>query len=803
MRRVDWGRRLSWLDLCTWPAKRAPGFVPRDNLAAPMRRLILCLLVLTATAAPAEAQTLTIAGCEVFYSTITPIVDPASGETVKTEWRRTDGLPVEVRCPDLQVFADDIDLLNQENRLDLRGRVVFQQGGTRIAALSGTVDLKTRLGSFESASGTLQLTDRQVDRSLFGSMEPEATFTAARIEKTGPQTYRLTDATFTTCVQPSRRWQVHSDKLTFTVNRYAIMTNARLEVKDVPLLYLPIFYYPISENDRATGFLMPSYGSSTFRGFTLSNAFFWAINRSQDLTVYHDWFSKSGQGVGSDYRYVGTAGAGNMRFHMINERELLADDGETVVSPAKRSYEFRGNLTQQLPGRVRVQARADFFTDATTQQLYQNDLSVFTRRSRSFGVDGSGQWGRLRATMQAERSDVFNSSVTTSFRTQPRVNLNVVEAPIGRTRIYAGGSVEALSLVRIADLDAPETRADIFRTDATVSARTTFTLGPALRLTPSVSARRTDWNARLDPDTGERVEEPLTRHLFEARVSMTGPVFSRIFNTDGNRWVERVKHVIEPTVTIQRRSAFDRFDEVLAFEPGVDLLVGNVTQVSYGLTNSLLARVRQADGAPAQVRQLLSLSLTQSYYTDQRAASYDRQNQSSLGEDGSQLPPPTNFTPIRASLSLTPSPTITGEFGFEYDTRFDAVRSYRASAMISRPILDFTGSWTKQQVIPGLAGYADPRYAAHSVSFSSRFKKPDGRASLAYATAVDILNSRFLQHRFGAFYNAQCCGIAVDYVVVNLSHYGLRNDKRFSFSFSLAGIGSFVNPLGVFGNNGR
>jgi len=39
--------------------------------------------------------------------------------------------------------------------------------------------------------------------------------------------------------------------------------------------------------------------------------------------------------------------------------------------------------------------------------------------------------------------------------------------------------------------------------------------------------------------------------------------------------------------------------------------------------------------------------------------------------------------------------------------------------------------------------------------------------------------------------------------VTNLSHYGRRDDKRFSLSFSLAGIGSFVNPLGVFGNNGR
>ena len=36
-----------------------------------------------------------------------------------------------------------------------------------------------------------------------------------------------------------------------------------LKAKGVPVLYLPVLYYPINKDDRATGFLMPSYGTST------------------------------------------------------------------------------------------------------------------------------------------------------------------------------------------------------------------------------------------------------------------------------------------------------------------------------------------------------------------------------------------------------------------------------------------------------------------------------------------------------------------------------------------------------------
>jgi len=720
----------------------------------------------------------------------------------RREIRGQDGVPIEVRCGDVQLIAQEIDYLRPEERLIARGNVVFQQTGTRIAAERGEFDITTRTGFFENASGTLQLTDRQIDRSLFGTQEPEAFFSADRIEKTAARTYKLTNAVFTACVQPSRRWQMTASRMTFTVDKYAILHNAVLQVKDVSLLYLPLFYYPIHESGRATGFLMPSYGSSTFRGFSLSNAFFWAINRSMDTTVYHDWFAKTGHGFGADFRYVASPEArGDARVFVIREK-ARTDTAGTVTTPARQSFEVRGNMAQTLPGRIRLQARADYFSDATTQQLYQVDLAAFSRRSRYFGADASGNWGRIRVAAQAERNDVFYGTTTaSSYRYQPRVNVSVSEAPVLRTKITVGGSFDTMNVVRYDDVDRPETRTGVFRTDGVATVRAPLSLGSALTLNGSVSARRTTWNRSRDPVTGLFFETPLTRNLFEVNGRIVGPVFTRVFDTPGNKFVERFKHVIEPSVNIQKRSAFTRFNEVVQFD-SVDTIVGGVTQVTYGVTNRVLARVRQGD-APAVVREVMNVEVSQTYYTDALAASYDLQYQSSFAGLFAYFAPPSKFSPLRGSVSLTPTPALGGQFGLEYDTQVRAVRTYRASVNATHPAFDLNGSWSKRQVIPGLAGFDNPASADHFLTLSTRAKQPRGGASAGYSMTYDILRERILQQRISGFYNAQCCGVAFDYAVTNLSHLGLRDDKRFSFSFTLAGIGSFTNLLGVFGDNGR
>ena len=101
-----------------------------------------------------------------------------------------------------------------------------------------------------------------------------------------------------------------------------------LKAKGLPVLFLPALYYPISSDARQTGFLMPSYGSSSYRGQVISNGFFWAIGRSQDATILHDWYSKTGQAVDGEYRYVSLRGGGQHQQHLHGrERNHVSEPG--------------------------------------------------------------------------------------------------------------------------------------------------------------------------------------------------------------------------------------------------------------------------------------------------------------------------------------------------------------------------------------------------------------------------------------------------------------------------------------------
>ncbi len=160
------------------------------------------------------------------------------------------------------------------------------------------------------------------------------------VEKIGGRKYRITKGGFTTCVQPTPRWQLTSDTIILNIEHYTFLRNAIFSVKGVPMLYTPILYYPTKKDDRATGFLIPTLGQTTLRGESIHNAFFWVLDRSEDLTFMHDWFSKTGQGLGSEYRYnFGGASNGNLKAYFLNEHNATysQDDGSTHTQPASHS----------------------------------------------------------------------------------------------------------------------------------------------------------------------------------------------------------------------------------------------------------------------------------------------------------------------------------------------------------------------------------------------------------------------------------------------------------------------------------
>jgi LPS-assembly protein len=170
---------------------------------------------------------------------------------------------VQIDCNGIQLFADHAELFTDIDRIRATGNVVFVSGDSRIAAERMEFNTKTKTGTFYIATGIANLEARGVEHSFFGEQEPDAYFYGETIEKLGPKTYRITRGGFTTCVQPTPRWEMVATSVTLTLQKRAVLTNMLLKVKDVPLFYLPAMYYPINKEDRATGLLIPIYGAST------------------------------------------------------------------------------------------------------------------------------------------------------------------------------------------------------------------------------------------------------------------------------------------------------------------------------------------------------------------------------------------------------------------------------------------------------------------------------------------------------------------------------------------------------------
>ena len=293
--------------------------------------------------------------------------------------------------------------------------------------------------------------------------------------------------------------------------------------------------------------------------------------------------------------------------------------------------------------------------------------------------------------------------------------------------------------------------------------------------------------------------EPVGRHYFDFQTRITGPVFNRIWNRPGGGYAEKIKHVIEPTFSIQRVTAIDTVDQIVKLE-GTDYERGNVTRYTYGLSNRLYAKKDQLARDPERRRSPRATTPMPD------AAQYDRQlpEQLQLAQDADAL------LPRRAAGAHLARPTAmqarvphrVRHHGAGAD---DACRlGHRSTAATGSPT---SAGWSHRRFIRDL-----PASTIRSAPITTS-TRPSTCAALATGSAAsytfnyDLLRDNFLQQRYIAYYNAQCCGIGFEYQSFNFQNaavgLGVPKDRRFNISFTLAGIGTFSNLFGAFGGQTR
>jgi lipopolysaccharide assembly outer membrane protein LptD (OstA) len=772
---------------------RAAASNPRDILrltpaAAALlmtSRLLSCFVLVAATgAATASAQ---VPG----YNSKQFRIEQIDAE----HWRFTGQVELEnEEVKGQKFYANVVDLFTTDNRVEASGNVVYETATARIAAERAVFFTRAGTGTFYTASGLASLGEK-ADKSMFGALEPDVYFYGEVLEKVGEDRYKIAKGGFTTCVQPTPRWELVTGSATINVGEYAVLRNAVMRVKDVPIFYLPIMYYPIQDDDRATGFLLPTYGRSNIQGQSISNAFFWAISRSQDLTVLHDWYTATGQGYGSEYRWMRSpTSAGNLRAYRLQQKAASVNG---IDLPESRSLLLNGSITQDLPLRLKARARIDYSSNLTVNQLYSQDVFNATNGLSSWNGNVSGSWRFMNSSLTAQRTQqFFNASASRITGSLPSLTAGLSSRRLGPLPIYFGVQSEASQPIYIERDGDNEIDRSMARFDLTPTVRMPIS-GLSFINVNLNAAYRTTWYSESLDENRNQVDVDYTRRYADLRAEILGPVFSRVY-TPNNFMADRLKHVIEPSFTVQRITTIDGEDRVATLGSSFDRVVGGVTRITYGLTNRVL--VRKASKTPtasplsSAPRDLLTASLSQSYYTNKRASQFDPTYQSSYVDLGGGRPP-SNYSPVSLNVRSQLSTQVAATYRMEYDASESKVLSMSTGGDYGAANRQVSLAWSRS-----LSSF----FPTNTLNGSTRLVVMAGRLGASYAMYWDIKQERLVQQRMTAFFNAQCCGLVVEYQELGIGSFAAASPlkiRRFNLGFTLAGLGTFSNFFGNFGGS--
>ena len=707
---------------------------------------------------------------------------------------------VELQQPNSPVkfSADQVDVYFGENRLEARGNVVFSDTNGRIAAERAEFDLDKGTGIFYDASGIMAM-GKFADASQFAGQDPDVYFYGQTVQKLPDRKYRITKGAFTTCVQPTPRWELTSGSVDITLDDYAFARGTVLRVKGVPVFYLPVIYYPLQESQRATGFLLPTYGTSTYHGTRISNGFFWAMGRSRDITFMHDWYTRSGQGFGGEYRYIENAqSSGNIRVYRFSRDEITSESGSSsVVLPGNKSIEVQSAINHRLTQQIRARARVDYASDIFTQQLFHQNFYQATQSTKVIDGSVSGTFGRMSAGAQYQRNEyVSGATQSTVYGSTPRLSASIAPAMLFGTPIYASANTE-YAFIPSRQLGKDDDGHRVVLSDLSLAK---WDVAPSLRVplskltylsaNTSASYRSTFFSRSLD-EKGALVSQNLLRQFLTVRTEAIGPVLTKIWDTPESESTERMKHLIEPTFAVDYTTEFSNQAFVPKTQDQADYVVGGAARVTYGVTNRLFYRSRPTENSRSLTREFMTIGVQQSYYTDPQASLYDTSYVSGK-------PRAVALSPVAIVARYAPALAFDTNGRVEYDVNGYGLQTLSGGASVNSATLsgNLTFSRTRMRPIDQPNSF---------LTGSTGLRLREGRVTTQYSLSWDLARGYIVSQSIAASYMAQCCGVKADFQNYNYQPYndslGFPADRRFNISLVLAGLGDISNFFG-FGGTG-
>ncbi|MCT8163140.1 MULTISPECIES: LPS-assembly protein LptD [unclassified Pseudomonas] len=263
-----------------------------------------------------------------------------------------------MRQGSMQAEADEANLYQAENRGELKGNVKIRDNGSLVVGDEAQIQLDTG--------------EAQVDNAEYVMHKSHIRGNALYAKRGENAIIRLKDGTYTTCEPGSNAWQLKGNNITLNpATGFGTATNVTLRVKDFPVFYTPYIYFPIDDR-RQSGFLPPSFSTSSDTGFMLVTPYYFNLAPNYDATLYPRYMTKRGLLMEGEFRYLTKSSEGQFGGAYLNDknddRKLQTDykDQRWMIN-----WQHKGGLDERLMTEVDYTDISDpfYFQDLESDQI--------------------------------------------------------------------------------------------------------------------------------------------------------------------------------------------------------------------------------------------------------------------------------------------------------------------------------------------------------------------------------------------------------------------------------------------------
>lgn len=278
---------------------------------------------------------------------------------------------------DAYVKYDDFELKAGFIRVDFNKSEIFAEG---IPDTSGKIIQKpvfTESGkAYRADNMRYNFETKQAKIYKVITKEGDGFLHGEEVKKTGENTFYVRKAAYTTCSHEHPHYNIVTAKAKVVGGDKVVTRFAYLEILDVPTpLMVPFGFFPTSEK-RKSGIILPSYGSSQYRGFFLrGGGYYWAVNDYFDFTMLGDIYSQGGYGLNASTNY----------------RKRYAYSGNLSVSYNRISFgreEFQPFVPSAFDNRSDFAIRWNHNQDAKARPDFRFNSSVNIASSNYYKVTG-------------------------------------------------------------------------------------------------------------------------------------------------------------------------------------------------------------------------------------------------------------------------------------------------------------------------------------------------------------------------------------------------------------------------------